>query len=151
MPDAKRIDILNGPNLNLLGSRTPEIYGRETLSQIERACRARAGALGVELIFLQSNGEGALIEAVHEARSRASGLVINGGGYSHTSVALLDALLAVEAPVIEVHVSNIYRREFFRRRSLISRAADGVICGLGGRGYLLALEALAGSGGLAKV
>lgn len=138
------IYVLNGPNLNLLGSREPEIYGRDTLADIEKAVCERAGHLGLAVSFRQSNHEGVLIDWLQEARGTAAGVVLNAGGLSHTSVALLDATRALDVPLIEVHLSNPYRREHFRRRSFISEAATGVICGLGATGYLLAVEALAG-------
>ena len=137
------IYILNGPNLNLLGKREPAIYGRETLADVEKLCRAAAKKLGLSVEFRQSNHEGELIDWVQEARTKAAGLVVNAGGLTHTSVALMDALLAADQPVIEVHISNIFRREEFRHHSYISLAAKGVICGLGPKGYVLALEALA--------
>lgn len=140
---ALRVLILNGPNLNLLGTREPEIYGRLTLAALEEACRAKGEALGLSVTCRQSNHEGELVGWIQEARQQQDGLVINAGAYTHTSVALLDALRAVGLPVIEVHLSNIFRRESFRHHSYISEAADGVICGLGKTGYLLALEALA--------
>lgn len=136
------VTILNGPNLNLLGTREPEIYGRETLQDIEQLCRAAAEGLSIKIDFRQSNYEGELVEWVQEAGRTAQGLIINAGAYSHTSVATLDALLALKIPVIEVHLSNIFRREEFRHHSFISQAAQGVICGLGPQGYVLALEAL---------
>ena len=135
--------VLNGPNLNLLGLREPEIYGRETLSDIEEACLERAAELGLQLDFRQSNHEGQLVDWIHEARQTADGIILNAGAYSHTSIALLDALAAAELPVVEVHLSNIYRREPFRHHSYISRVARGVICGFGGHGYELALTAMA--------
>ena len=134
--------VLNGPNLNLLGLREPEIYGRETLSDIEEACLERAAELGLQLDFRQSNHEGQLVDWIHEARQTADGIILNAGAYSHTSIALMDALAAAELPVVEVHLSNIYRREPFRHHSYISPAAVGVIAGLGSQGYLLALQAL---------
>jgi 3-dehydroquinate dehydratase-2 len=143
MPSSPVILVLNGPNLNMLGVRQPEIYGRATLGDIEAACRERAEALGLTLDFRQSNVEGEMVAWLHEARDVADGIVINAGAYTHTSVALLDALMICELPVIEVHISNIYRREEFRHHSYISRAAHGVICGLGPDGYLYALDALA--------
>lgn len=135
--------VLNGPNLNLLGVREPATYGRDTLADIEEACLERATVLGLRLDFRQSNHEGQLVEWIQEARENADGIIINAGGYSHSSVAILDALKAVELPVIEVHLSNIYRREEFRHNSLVSQGARGVICGLGTHGYLLALDAIA--------
>ena len=135
--------VLNGPNLNLLGTRQPEIYGRASLADVEKSCRRRAGELGLGLEFRQSNHEGELIDWIQQARGKMSGIVINPAGYSHSSVALLDALVASDLPVIEVHLSNIFKREAFRHHSFVSEAARGVICGLGPRGYLLALDALA--------
>lgn len=143
MASTPTILILNGPNLNMLGVRQPEIYGRETLGDIEAACRERAAELNVEIDFRQSNHEGELIEWIHEARGTADGIVINGGALSHSSIAVLDALLLCELPVVEVHLSNIYKRDAFRHHSYVSQAAFGVICGFGGRGYLYALDALA--------
>lgn len=140
---AKTIFILNGPNLNLLGTREPGLYGRETLADVERSCGERAKDLGFEQVFRQTNREGQLIEWIHEARQKAVGIIINPAGYGHTSVAILDALLAVDKPVIEVHLTNIHRREPFRNHSWVSRAAQGVICGLGPKGYVLAIEAMA--------
>ena len=143
MPSSPVILVLNGPNLNMLGVRQPEIYGRATLGDIEAACRERAGALGLTLDFRQSNVEGEMVAWLHEARDVADGVIINAGAYTHTSIALLDALTICELPVIEVHISNIFAREDFRHHSYISRAARGVICGLGPDGYLYALDALA--------
>ena len=140
---APRVLILNGPNLNLLGTREPEIYGHMTLADVEEACQAKAVSLGLSATCKQSNHEGELVSWIQQARTEQDGLIINAGAYTHTSVALLDALLACERPIIEVHLSNIFRRESFRHHSYISQAADGVICGLGKTGYLLALEALA--------
>jgi 3-dehydroquinate dehydratase-2 len=139
---APLIAVFNGPNLNLLGVREPEVYGTGTLDDLETLCAETAEGLGLAIDFRQSNQEGELISWVQEARGRAAGLIINPGGYSHTSIALMDALLAVDLPVIEVHLSNIYKREAFRHHSYISRAAEGVICGLGFAGYRLALIAL---------
>ena len=136
------ITILNGPNLNLLGTREPETYGTGTLDDLETLCAETAEGLGLAIDFRQSNTEGELISWVHEARTRSAGIIINPAGYSHTSVALMDALLAVDIPVMEVHLSNIHKRESFRHHSYISRAAQGVICGLGFAGYRLALIAL---------
>jgi 3-dehydroquinate dehydratase II len=135
--------VLNGPNLNLLGVREPVTYGRDTLADIEEACLERAAVLDLTVDFRQSNHEGQLVEWIQEARENADGIIINPAGYTTTSVALLDALKAVELPVIEVHISNIHRREQFRHNSLVSQAARGVICGLGAHGYLLALDAIA--------
>ncbi len=134
--------VLNGPNLNLLGAREPAIYGRETLSDIESACRRHGRLHGLAIEFRQSNHEGELIDWIQEARQRAAGIVINAGGFSHTSIAIHDALKGAGLPVIEVHVSNIFAREPFRHHSHISPVARGVICGLGGQGYILALDAM---------
>jgi 3-dehydroquinate dehydratase-2 len=134
--------VLNGPNLNLLGAREPEVYGTGTLDELETLCAETAEGLGIAIDFRQSNIEGELISWVQEARSRAAGLIINPAGYSHTSIALMDAVLTLDIPVIEVHLSNIHKREAFRHNSYMSRAADGVICGLGFAGYRLALIAL---------
>jgi len=141
-PSSPIVLVLNGPNLNLLGTREPDIYGRETLGDIEQACRRHGMANGLAIEFRQSNHEGQLIDWIQEARGRAAGIVINAGGYSHTSVAIHDALLGVGLPVIEVHLSNIFAREPFRHHSTISAVAKGVICGLGGQGYILALDAI---------
>jgi 3-dehydroquinate dehydratase-2 len=135
--------VLNGPNLNLLGLREPAIYGHETLSDIEDACLERAAALGLTVDFRQSNHEGQLVDWIQEARQTVDGIILNAGAYTHTSVAILDALNAAELPVVEVHLSNIFRREAFRHHSYVSPAARGVICGFGGHGYELALTALA--------
>jgi 3-dehydroquinate dehydratase II len=137
------ISVLNGPNLNMLGLRQPGVYGHATLDDVEALCAETAEQVGVAIDFRQTNGEGELISWVQECRGRTAAIVINPGGYTHTSVALMDALLAVELPVIEVHISNIHRREEFRRHSYVSRAAVGVICGLGVRGYALAVMAAA--------
>lgn len=135
--------VLNGPNLNLLGVRDPSVYGYDTLADIEARCRARAAALDLQLEFRQTNHEGQLVDWIQEARGAGDGIVLNAGALTHTSVAVLDALLASELPVIEVHLSNIFRREDFRHRSYVSLAARGVICGLGAQGYELALDAIA--------
>lgn len=145
MPDTKlhRVLVLNGPNLNLLGQREPEIYGRTTLADIAAACEAKAGALGLEVDFRQSSHEGTLVDWIHEARERAAGLILNAGAYTHTSIALHDALAAFSGPIVEVHLSNVFRRESFRHHSYISPVATGVICGFGADSYLLALDAVA--------
>ena len=140
---AREILILNGPNLNLLGRREPEVYGRATLAGIEAMCREEAARLGVGVECRQSNTEGDLVTWVQDIPGRFAGLVLNAGAYSHTSIALLDALRALSEPLIEVHLSNIYRRETFRQHSYVSLAATGVICGFGPQGYGLALRALA--------
>ncbi len=138
----KRIYLLNGPNLNLLGQRQPEIYGRDTLDDIAETCKKVAVAQGMTLQAFQSNSESQLIDWVHEARQNADAIIINPGAYSHTSVALLDALNTFEGKVIEVHISNIHKREEFRHHSYISLRADGIIVGVGTQGYMLAVQAL---------
>lgn len=143
MAPAPAVLLLNGPNLNLLGTREPAVYGSVTLDEIENRCRERAKALGLSLDCRQSNAEGELVTWVQEARRGHAAIIINPGAYSHTSIALLDALQAVGLPVMEVHLSNIHRRESFRHHSYVSKAATGVICGLGPLGYELALTALA--------
>jgi 3-dehydroquinate dehydratase II len=140
----KTIYVLNGPNLNLLGQRQPEIYGRSTLADVEKLCRTAAERHGLAIAFRQSNHEGVLIDWLHEARQEAAGVVLNPGAYTHTSIALLDAILAAEIPVVEVHLTNIHAREEFRRSSFVSRAAKAVICGFGIEGYGLAIAGLAG-------
>jgi 3-dehydroquinate dehydratase-2 len=135
--------ILNGPNLNLLGKREPEIYGRQTLADIESDCRARATPLGLVIDFRQSNHEGVLIDWIHEARERAAGIIINPGALTHTSIAIHDALKAFAGPIVEVHLSNIHQREHFRHRSYVSLVARAVIAGCGAHGYDLAVEAMA--------
>jgi 3-dehydroquinate dehydratase-2 len=137
------IAVLNGPNLNMLGSREPTLYGAATIEDLEALCVETAQALDLAIDFRQTNHEGELITWVQECRDRARGIVINPAGYGHTSIALVDALLASELPVVEVHLTNIHAREEFRRHSMVSRVANGVICGLGIRGYGLALTALA--------
>lgn len=143
MASTPRILILNGPNLNLLGTREPEVYGHDTLADVERLCREQARAHGVEVDFRQTNHEGEMVDWVHEARERCAGIVVNAGAYSHTSVALLDALLAVQLPVVEVHLSNLFKRETFRHHSYVTQAAIGLISGLGKDGYRYAIDALA--------
>ena len=143
MPDGKPIYVLNGPNLNLLGTREPEIYGRATLADIERACVERAAQLGRGVVFRQSNIEGELVDWLQEARDKAAAVVLNAGAYTHTSVALHDAIKAIAIPVIETHLSNPTAREDFRHVSLVGRAAKGVIAGFGAASYLLAIEAAA--------
>ncbi len=135
--------ILNGPNLNLLGVRDPAVYGRDTLGDIEERCLRRAAALKLEIDFRQTNHEGQLVDWIQEARESADAIILNAGAFTHTSLAVLDALSAADLPVIEVHLSNIFRRERFRHHSYVSLAAAGVICGLGAQGYELALEAVA--------
>ena len=135
--------VLNGPNLNLLGTREPEIYSSDTLASIEAACQKCAKGLGLTVEFRQTNNEGEMVDWVQEAAGSHQALIVNAGAYTHTSVALLDALLAAGLPVIEVHLSNIYQRDEFRQQSYVSKAAEGIICGFGGFGYELALEALA--------
>ena len=143
-PDAPPlVAVLNGPNINMLGLREPEKYGSETLDDLEALCAETAEALGLAIDFRQTNAEGELINWVQECRGRAAGIVINPAGYTHTSIALMDALLAVDLPVIEVHITNIHRREEFRHLSYVSKAATGVIAGLGIGGYALALRAMA--------
>ena len=139
---AHLIYVLNGPNLNMLGVREPEIYGTETLADLRSRTEKTAAANDLTIDFRQTNVEGELVSWVQEARGNANGIIINAGGYTHTSVAVLDALQAVGLPVIEVHLSNIFRRDQFRQHSYISLAATGVICGLGGKGYELAIEAM---------
>ncbi|AYO83853.1 type II 3-dehydroquinate dehydratase [Methylobacterium brachiatum] len=135
--------VLNGPNLNLLGKRQPEIYGRETLADVEALCRETAAGFGLDVDFRQSNAEHALIDAIHDFRVGSAGIVINAGAYTHTSVAILDALNTCEVPVIECHISNVHRREAFRHHSYISLAATAVLAGFGTHGYALAIRHLA--------
>lgn len=137
------IAVLNGPNLNMLGLRQPELYGAATLDDVEQLCAETGDQFGLAIDFRQTNGEGELVSWVQECRGRAAGIVINPAGYTTTSIALMDALLSVELPVIEVHITNIHRREEFRQHSYVSKAAVGVIAGLGIQGYALALTAMA--------
>ncbi|MBI1418519.1 MAG: type II 3-dehydroquinate dehydratase [Limimaricola sp.] len=138
------VTLLNGPNLNLLGQRQPEVYGSQTLADVEMACATLATELGLGLSAYQSNWEGQIIDWIHAARGTSQGVIINPGALTHTSVAVLDALNTFEGPVIEVHISNIHKRESFRHHSYVSLRADGVIAGLGTEGYLLALRRMAG-------
>jgi len=135
--------VLNGPNLNLLGVREPKTYGSETLADIEEACLDRAAGLDLALDFRQSNHEGQLVDWIQEARESADGIIINAGAYTHTSIAILDALRACELPIIEVHLSNVFAREAYRHHSYISSVARGLICGFGAQSYILALDAIA--------
>ncbi|MBU6499489.1 MAG: type II 3-dehydroquinate dehydratase [Rhodospirillales bacterium] len=137
------VAVLNGPNMNMLGLREPELYGRATLDDVEALCAEAGEQLGLAIDFRQTNGEGELISWVQECRGRAAGIVVNPAGYTSTSIALLDALLSTQLPVIEVHITNIHRREEFRHHSFVSRGATGVICGLGIAGYRYALTAMA--------
>ena len=135
--------VLNGPNLNLLGKRQPEIYGRETLADVEADCRRAGEALGLDIVFRQSNREYELIEWIHEAREAAKGIVINPAAFTHTSVAILDALNAFDGPILEIHISNVHKREPFRHHSYVSGVAAGVIAGFGTQGYVLCLHRMA--------
>jgi 3-dehydroquinate dehydratase-2 len=137
-----RIAVLNGPNLNLLGTREPALYGRESLDDVERALRSVATEIGADVEFAQHNGEGELIDTIHTLRGRVDGVVINAGAYTHTSIAIRDALTAIAVPFIEVHVTNVYAREPERRHSMLAQAAVGVVCGFGTYGYELALRGL---------
>lgn len=140
---SKPIYVLNGPNLNLLGQREPEVYGHATLDDVRDRAAAKAGQFSLNIEFRQSNTEGELVDWIQEARSKAGGLIINAGAYTHTSVAILDALLTTDIPCVEVHLSNIFQREEFRHHSYLSSACIGVICGFGVKSYELAVEALA--------
>jgi len=141
---AKTIYVINGPNLNLLGTREPHIYGRATLADVEKLCHATAQRHGFVVVFRQSNHEGQIVDWINEGRAeKAAGLIINPAGYTTTSIAILDALLAMEAPVVEIHISNIHAREEFRQHSYVSKAARAVICGFGIDGYALAIAGLA--------
>ncbi|MBO6635291.1 type II 3-dehydroquinate dehydratase [Parvibaculum sp.] len=139
---AKPVYVLNGPNLNLLGQREPEIYGSTTLADIEKLVKTKAKALGLAVVCRQSNHEGELVDWIQEAREKAAAVILNAAAYSHTSIAIHDALATLDMPVIEVHISNVYKRESFRHHSTVSSVATGVICGLGTIGYELALEAV---------
>jgi len=138
-----KIVILNGPNLNLLGQRQPEIYGRDTLADVEANCRQLAETVGLDLDFKQSNHEGQLIDWIHEARTGAAGLIINPGAYTHTSIAIMDAMKTCEFPILEVHISNVHQRESFRHHSYVSLVATGVMAGFGVHGYELAVRHMA--------
>ncbi len=137
-----KILVINGPNLNLLGTREKEKYGQSTLEDIKNKCEAHAKKTETMIKFEQSNVEGEIVNIIQDAKKKYDGIVINAGGYTHTSVAILDALLAVKIPTIELHITNIYKREEFRHKSLISKAADGIICGLGVSGYLMAIDGI---------
>ena len=143
MSESPEILILNGPNLNMLGVREPNIYGYETLADIKELCNQRAISHGLKVKFKQSNFEGEIIADIQSARGVAAGIIINGAGYTHTSIAILDALKISELPVIELHLSNIHAREAFRHHSYIAKAATGIICGFGAHGYVLAIDAMA--------
>jgi len=141
---AQTLYVLNGPNLNLLGTREPEKYGRATLADVEKLCRATADRFGVDIVFRQSNIEGELVTWIQEAHAKkAAGLILNPAGYTTTSIAILDALLILQVPVIEIHITNIHQRESFRQHSYVSKAAKAVICGFGIEGYALAISGLA--------
>lgn len=145
-----RILVINGPNLNMLGIREPEIYGHASLDDIRADCEAHAKAVGATLDFRQSNSEAEIIDWIHSARETADGIIINPAAFTHTSVAILDALVLTELPVVEIHISNIFRRESFRQHSYISMGATGIISGFGAHGYVLAIDALMGQTGAAK-
>ena len=138
----QKILVINGPNLNLLGTREKEKYGNITLEDIEKKSKAHCNKIDIQVEFKQSNVEGEIVNFIQETRQKYNGIIINAGGYTHTSVAILDALLAVKKPTIELHITNIYKREDFRHKSLISKAADGIICGLGVDGYVMALDGI---------
>lgn len=140
---SRLIFVLNGPNLNLLGKRQPQIYGHETLADVEADCRKLAASLQLDMRFHQSNREYELIDWIHEARETAGGIAINPGAFTHTSIAIMDALNTFEGPVIEVHISNVHKREHFRHHSYVSLRADGVLAGFGTQGYKLAIQRLA--------
>jgi len=138
----KKILIINGPNLNLLGEREETKYGKVSLEQLKKDCELHAKSNGLEVIFEQSNIEGEIVTMIQKAKDKFDGIIINAAGYTHTSVSILDALLAVKLPTIEVHITNIYNREDFREKSLISKAAKGIICGFGIKGYIMALDSM---------
>jgi 3-dehydroquinate dehydratase-2 len=142
---AKTIYVLNGPNMNLLGTREPEKYGTATLADVEKLCRATGKRFGIDIVFRQSNQEGVLIDWIHEAHaSKGAGIIINAAGYTTTSIAIMDAFLAVKLPMIEIHITNIHARESFRHNSYMSKAAKGIICGFGIESYSLAIIGVAG-------
>ena len=138
----KKILIINGPNLNLLGEREEAKYGKVTLDEVKKNCEFHAKSINVEIHFYQSNIEGEIVEMIQKAKGNYNGIIINAAGYTHTSVAILDALLAIKLPTVEVHITNIYNREEFRKKSLISKAANGIICGFGVNGYIMALDSM---------
>ena len=138
----KKILIINGPNLNLLGEREESKYGKTTLEQVKKNCELHAKSIGIEIKFEQSNIEGEIVTMIQKAIGVYDGIIINAAGYTHTSVSILDALLAIKLPTIEVHITNIYNREEFRKKSLISKAANGIICGFGVKGYIMALDSI---------
>ena len=138
----QKILVINGPNFNLLGTREKEKYGQSSLEDIRNKCEAHAKKIGIEVEFKQSNVEGEIVNFIQDAKKNSHGIIINAGGYTHTSVAILDALLAVKKPSIELHITNIYKREDFRHKSLISKAVDGIICGMGVEGYIMALDGI---------
>ena len=137
-----KILVINGPNLNLLGTREKEKYGNTSLQDVEKKCKEHCNKIDLDVDFEQSNVEGEIVNFIQNAKKNYHGIIINAGGYTHTSVAILDALLAVKKPTIELHITNIYKREDFRHKSLISKAADGIICGLGVEGYIMALDGI---------
>ena len=138
----KKILIINGPNLNLLGEREESKYGKTTLGELKKNCESHAKSIGLQIKFEQSNIEGEIVTMIQKAKGTFNGIIINAAGYTHTSVAILDALLAIKLPTIEVHITNIYNREEFRNKSLISKAANGIICGFGINGYIMALDSM---------
>ena len=138
----KKILIINGPNLNLLGEREKSKYGEDTLETVKKKCESHSKSINVEIKFEQSNDEGEIVTMIQKTKSIFDGIIINAAGYTHTSVAILDALLAVKLPIVEVHITNIYNREEFRNKSLISKAAKGIICGFGINGYIMALDSM---------
>ena len=138
----KKILIINGPNLNLLGDREESKYGKTTLEEVKKNCEIHSKSIGIEINFFQSNIEGEIVTMIQKAKGNFDGIIINAAGYTHTSVAILDALLAIKIPIIEIHITNIYNREEFRKKSLVSKAANGIICGFGVNGYIMALDSI---------